>query len=148
MRISDWSSDVCSSDLSRNEPAFVFSSLEQLLELSPDDHSKRFDLAYAYAEAEMNDMALFHYHSVPPEARDYGTWNNLGVAYENQKLTIKAIYSYTESKKLGNTLAMSNLAYRFFQAGFLDEAKSVWEAAAKVHNKHQKVDPEFANTKD
>src|SRR3546814_5988279 len=92
MRISDWSSDVCSSDLkisrlgnavdvavekhasvaeralnkakaiaeksgltaqilsiensfskSRNEPAFVFSSLEQLLELSPDDHSKRLD---------------------------------------------------------------------------------------------------------
>src|SRR3546814_18822125 len=88
----------------------------------------------------MNDMALFHYHSVPPEARDYGTWNNLGVAYENQKLPIKAIYSYKESKKLGNTLAMSNLAYRFLHAGFLDEAKSVCEEAAKVPDHHQNVD--------
>src|SRR3546814_1575903 len=114
MRISDWSSDVCSSDLnsfskSRNEPAFVFSSLEQLLELSPDDHSKRFDLAYAYAEAEMNDMALFHYHSVPPEARDYGTWNNLGVAYENQKLPIKA---RSEERRVGKE-CVSTCRYRW-----------------------------------
>src|SRR3546814_4912296 len=95
----------------------------------------------------MNDMALFHYHSVPPEARDYGTWYNLGVAYENQKLPIKAIYSYKESKKLGNTLAMSTLAYRFLHAGFLDEAKSVCEEAAKATDTHPNGETELATIK-
>src|SRR3546814_14333800 len=42
---------------------------------------------------------------------------------------------------------MSNLAYRFLHAGFLDEAKSVCEEAAKVPDHHQNVDTALATIK-
>lgn len=124
----------------RDEKGFMFASLERLVEESPDDHSKRFDLAYAYSAAGMEDMALYHYHRVPYFARHEGHWNNLGVSYENQRLPIKAVAAYRKAKELGSTLAMSNLAHRYMQAGFLDEAREVCEEGAKIANHHKNVD--------
>ncbi|MGN6655753.1 MAG: hypothetical protein ACTHJ9_10485 [Rhodanobacter sp.] len=122
------------------EKGFMFAALERLLEEAPDNHSKRFELAYAYAEAGMEDMALYHYQRVPSQARSEGLWNNLGVSFDNQKLPIKSVAAYKEAKELGSTLAMSNLAQRYLHAGFLDEARAVCEMAAKVPNHHKNVD--------
>ena len=131
----------------RKENGFMFASLERLLESSPDDSSRRFELAYAYAEVGRHDMALFHYSRIPYRARNYSSWNNLGVAYDNQKLPIKSIYAYKKSKDLGNTLAMSNLANRFLQAGFLDEARELCEEAVRMPDHHENVDNSLARIK-
>jgi tetratricopeptide (TPR) repeat protein len=131
----------------RKEAGFEFASLERLLEMEPDDHSKRFELAYAYAEAGMGNMALFHYRLIPATAREDGVWNNLGAAYESQKLPIKAVNSYKKAEELGNTLAMSNLAYRFLHAGFLDEARKLCEIAVTLPEHHKNVDSALAAIK-
>src|SRR3546814_18876527 len=49
MRISDWSSDVCSSDL--------LAAFEAAVAANPDDHQARFDLAAAQIGAGQRDAA-------------------------------------------------------------------------------------------
>lgn len=132
----------------RKENGFFFASMEQLLEHSPDDHSMRFDLAYAYSDAGMADMALFHYLRIPYKDRSEVAWNNLGVAYENQKLPISSITAYKKSKAMGGTLAASNMAYRLLRSGFLDEARDICESALGVKDHHKNVDAALSQVKD
>lgn len=132
----------------RKENGFMFSAMERFLEEMPDDHSKRFDLAYAYGEAGLNDMSLFHYQRIPYGARWDSVWNNLGVAYENLKLPVKSIASYQKAKELGSTLAMSNMAYRFMNAGFLEQARAICEEAVQTPEHHKNVDTALAKVKE
>jgi tetratricopeptide (TPR) repeat protein len=132
----------------RGEKGFMFASLERLLEVTPDDHSRRFDLAYAYADAGLDDMALYHYQRVPYGARTDALWNNLGVSYASQKLPIKSVFSYKKARELGSTLAMSNLAHGYMQAGFLDEAREVCEEAARTPDHHKNVDSALTKAKE
>ena len=132
----------------RNEVGFRFASLERMLEERPDDHSTRFDLAYAYSEASMPDMALYHYLRIPYAERSDSTWNNLGVAYESQKLSAKSVSSYRSSIEKGGTLAASNLAHRFIGAGFIQEAAMVIESAASVSGHHKNVDSALVKLKE
>src|SRR5262249_26230804 len=64
---------------------------------------------------------------------------NLGVAFERTGLLGKAVSAYRESERLGETLAMSNLAQKFMSAGFLSEAEEECEKALKIENFHQNV---------
>jgi tetratricopeptide (TPR) repeat protein len=132
----------------RKEDGFMFAAMERFLEAEPDNYSKRFDLAYAYGEAKIHDMSMFHYQRIPPAARSDAVWNNLGVCYENQSLPVSSIHSYKRSKDLGSTLAMSNLAYRLVNAGFLEEAREVCAEAMQIDDHHKNVDSALAKLKD
>lgn len=131
----------------RNEPGFLFAAMERLLEQNPDDHSKRFELAYAYSDAGMADMAMYHYSRIPYGDRTEMAWNNLGVSYENQKLASKAVWAYRRSVREGGTLAASNLAHKYLGAGFVEEAREIAETAANVADHHKNVDSVLAQIK-
>src|SRR3546814_386396 len=65
MRISDWSSDVCSSDLDLHE-------LSQKVAQTPDDHQARFDLAMALFGAKRHPEAADQMLEIVRRDR---TWN-------------------------------------------------------------------------
>ena len=117
----------------------VIGAFERLIEINPGDIETRFELAYKYSDMSREDMAAFHYSRIPAKERTSSAWNNLGVSLERLGLPIQAITAYRESEKLGETLAMSNLAIRFLNAGFLLEAKKILDVALKIENHHKNV---------
>jgi tetratricopeptide (TPR) repeat protein len=121
--------------------------MERLVELQPDNDNIRFSLAYKHSEMGHNDLALLHYLKIREQTRGGGTWNNLGVAFEEAGLPAKAVNAYRQSKQLGETLAMSNLAHKFMSAGFLSEAEQECENALKMKDFHQNVATTLADLK-
>ncbi|MEN6489713.1 MAG: hypothetical protein ABFD66_12695 [Smithella sp.] len=112
---------------------------EKLLQVSPADIESRFKLAYKYATLSKNALALFHYLKIPESLRGSAAWNNLGVAFDNCNLTYKAVKAYRQAEILENTLAMSNLANKFINDGFLDEAKDICNHALFLKDYHKNV---------
>jgi tetratricopeptide (TPR) repeat protein len=115
-------------------------SLDLALEARPFDMSLRFKAARAYSQDGLHDLALLHYNddvNVNPNAE--AAWNNLGVEFEHFDLPIKAVSSYRESLAQKNSLAGANLAYRFLDAGFFNEAKAVLDDAKHLEDVHQNV---------
>jgi tetratricopeptide (TPR) repeat protein len=113
--------------------------LEQIAALDPTDVKARFDLAYQYSQIGSYDMALFHYQKIPRFARNSYTWNNLGVAYGHFRMRSKAVAAFRESANANETLAMSNLGFKFLNAGFLAEARAEAEKAFEIKDHHQNV---------
>ncbi len=112
---------------------------EAVLVNNPDDHERRFALAYKYAELAEDDLALFHYLLLVNVNPTGTNWNNLGVAQQNLGLPSKAIRSYRQSENLLETLAMSNIARRFIYAGFIDEAQDICNRATKIENFNKNI---------
>jgi tetratricopeptide (TPR) repeat protein len=109
---------------------------EKLLDLRPDDIDLRFELAYKYSDKGTEDLSLYHYLKIPHLERTPITWNNLGVQFDRFKLASKSVDAYRESEKHEETLAMSNLAYKFINAGFLKEAEEICNRALKTKDYH------------
>lgn len=109
-----------------------FGNTEALLDASPDDHDMRFQLAYKYSTVDRHDLALYHYTKIPLEQRWEGVWNNIGVANANLKLASKAVHAYRKSEEKSGTLAMSNIAHKFIDGGFLTEAEDICARAIKI----------------
>ena len=107
---------------------------EHMLELKPDDDDTRFELAYKYSQGNEDSLSFFHYLRIPRNRRQWMTWNNLGVEYEHFDLHVSSVDAYCEAEKLGNTLAMSNLAVKFTSAGFLSEALEICNRALNMKN--------------
>jgi tetratricopeptide (TPR) repeat protein len=115
---------------------------EALLELYPEDHYRRFSLAYKYAEDGEHDMALYHYRILSERNPDSTNWNNLGATLDNLKLPALSVSSYRQAEKMegsGKTLAMSNLAHKFINAGFLEEAKELSDRAISIIDYDQRI---------
>lgn len=106
--------------------------MEGLLDEKPFDHNARFSLAYKYSQVDEHDISLYHYKILIEQRQDKIDWNNIGWARERLKLPGKAIVSYRESEKLGETLAMSNLAFSFIGSGFFDEAKQLCTKSKEI----------------
>jgi tetratricopeptide (TPR) repeat protein len=102
---------------------------EAALELSPDDHGRRFSLAYKYSEDNENDLAFYHYRILTDRNPDGANWNNFGVALGRMNLDFSAVSAYRNSEKFGETLAMSNLAFKLIKEGFLKEANDLIKTA-------------------
>jgi hypothetical protein len=83
--------------------------LERILEITPDDNSTRFSLAYKYSDRN-NDLSLFHYLRIPEHERKSMAWNNLGVVFRQLDLPAKSVEAYRKAEEMGGTLAMSNIA--------------------------------------
>ena len=119
-------------------------AMERMVWLRPDDDDTRFSLAYAHSEANNDDMALHHYLAVPRARRKNHIWNNLGVVYQNFSAPARAIEAFEKSAEEGNTLAMSNLAYRYLNVGFLKEAREQLNKALKEEDPHKNVNQAYA----
>lgn len=114
-------------------------ALEGLSECGPDDQSRRFSVAYKHSELGNDDLSLNHYLKVPPQDRTATHWNNLAVALQTFGMPGKAVSAYRTSAEMGGTLAMSNLAYKFMNAGFFAEAQVEFDRALKIENFHKNV---------
>jgi tetratricopeptide (TPR) repeat protein len=132
----------------RKDEDIQISVLERKVELAPDDFDARFSLAYKHAQIGNDDVALYHYLQVPHDSRGAGTWNNLGIQFDNFKMPSSAVKAYRAAEEKGETLAMSNLAHKFMQAGFLKEAKEMFERARHLEDYHKNVDSGLAELKD
>jgi tetratricopeptide (TPR) repeat protein len=114
--------------------------LQKATEYKPNDTQLRFDAAYSSDEGDLDALALMHYEVLlnlkPDEA---SALNNIGVVYDQLKLPLQQIAYYKAAVKNGNTLAAANLAYRYLEAGFADEAKEVLNTAIMVEDAHPNV---------
>lgn len=123
-------------------------AMEAIVRLTPDDYDQRFNLAYAHSKEGNEDMALHHYLAIPPSHRSAATWNNLGVAYQNFSLPGKSVGAYRKAADEGETLAMSNLAYKLMGAGFLDEASQELKKAMSLESPHRNVGEAYSSLSD
>lgn len=113
--------------------------MEKALEINPFDDSLRFNLAYRYSEIGKEELALYHYKKVVSRNPSPSSWNNLGVSYANCNLNGKSIAAYKESKNLNETLAMANMAFRYIEAGFFEDAREILDEAVKIENYHPNI---------
>lgn len=126
----------------------LIASMEGIVDLAPDDMDVRFSLAHKHFEMGNREVAYSHYRKIPYQLRQAGTWNNLGVLFDNFKMPGKAVQAYRELAKMGETLAMSNLGYKYFNAGFLPEAQAECDKAFALKNYHkQSASPTFYSLK-
>jgi tetratricopeptide (TPR) repeat protein len=126
----------------------IFGLTERLLQIHPEDSDARFRLALRYSEAGYHDLAMFHYLKIPHQERAAGTWNNLGVEFDHFDLESKSVRAYRKAEELGETLAMSNLAQKLIQGGFLEEAEKICERAVKIKDYHKNVGYAITRIKD
>ena len=123
-------------------------ALERLASIDPDDQDNRFSLAFAHSKYGNEDLALNNYLLIPASSRTSAAWNNLGVSYQHFSVAGRSIEAYRRATGEGETLAMSNLAYKFMNAGFLDEAKSMLESAMGTSAPHRNVGEAYASLLD
>ncbi|MCX5720682.1 MAG: hypothetical protein NT179_01455 [Nitrospirae bacterium] len=116
-----------------------FGLTETLLDICPGDIDARFSLAFKYSEEGQAELSLYHYMKIPYQQREAATWNNLGVQFAHFNLESKSVRAYRTAEKLGETLAMSNLAQKLIGAGFLEEAEDICNRATKIENYHKNV---------
>jgi tetratricopeptide (TPR) repeat protein len=126
----------------------LFGLTERLLHINPSDTDARFNLAYNYSQKDQEDASLYHYLKIPDQERGAMTWNNLGVEFDHFNLASKAVSAYRKSEELGETLAMSNLAYKLIKAGFLHEAEELSKRAMTIQGYHKNVSHAVAKIKD
>ncbi len=125
-------------EIAKNDEV-VIGVMERLLAVDPADNDTRFALAYKYSELGNEDLALFHYSKIPAVERSAITWNNLGVAYNQLSLPAQSVTAYRQAEKMGETLAMSNLANSLVGVGFLPEAQQLCDAALAIKGFHKNV---------
>src|SRR5258708_20762601 len=130
-----------------NEQEATIALMERIVEIDPDDHGTRFNVAYKHSERGNNDLALFHYLKIPQPTRDGSAWNNLGVSFQHVGLPASAVGAYRRAELLGNTLAMSNLAQKLMSVGFLSEAQERCENALKIEDCHRNAASTLAQVK-
>jgi len=124
--------------LNDNQNCLAF--MEGFIDEKPYDHYTRFSLAYKYSQVDEHDISLYHYKILIEQRQDKSDWNNIGWSRENLKLPGKAITSYRESEKLGETLAISNLAYNLINSGFFDEATQLCTKAKERTDYNERID--------
>lgn len=121
---------------------------EAFLERRPDDHDRRFALAYKYGEIDEDDLATKHYQIIARRRPTEAVLNNLGVAQMALGLNSRAVQSYKESEAIGGTLAISNLAHKLIASGFLEEAKVICERAINIDNYDPQVGSAISRIKE
>jgi tetratricopeptide (TPR) repeat protein len=101
------------------------SALEAAVQLTPLDTSRRFKLAYLYAEKKRPRLAIFHYRVNRSQNKDDVTSiNNLAVAYGEIGLPDAEVRNY-QSILDKHDLAKANLANIYVRAGFLDAGRKL-----------------------
>ena len=115
------------------------SILEKMTELRPGYPPIRFSLAYKHGEVGNSSLALRHYLKIPPAERTAVAWNNLGAAFADFGMPIKAMEAYRVSENENETLAMCNIGFKLLAAGLFPEAKQEADKAAAIKGHHKNV---------
>ncbi len=116
-----------------------FASFEQALEIDPGNADLRFHLAYWYSNSNWNLLALTHYLILISQGATGMAANNLGVALQHFSLPILAIDNYRHAAESGVALARGNLAVKFIDGGFIEEAMSEIGAGEKLDSSNNMV---------
>ena len=111
-------------------------AMERIVELDPSDSRTRWNLAFQHSNLGQHDLSLIHYLEIPWGERSASAWNNIGVEYNQFKISSKAVKAFQKSFKLGESIAGSNLAEELLSVGFLDEAKKLCEEAIAMPDPH------------
>jgi tetratricopeptide (TPR) repeat protein len=121
-------------------------ALEKAIENAPNDTDLLFGAAYSYSEADMHNLSLLHYKTLlgfNPESS--AALNNSGVTYDKLSLPNRSVASYKKAAKLNNTLASANIAYRYMNAGFSEEASIILKEASRQEHPHKNVGSAMAS---
>ena len=103
------------------EKFFIYS--EGCLDIDPRYTTLRFNLAYNYAQKEQHKLSFLHDKKLSETAEQPMALNNLGVQYYRLGMPGKSIESYNQAANHNITLAMANLAQRYFNEGFIEDAR-------------------------
>ncbi len=115
-------------------------SLEKAIEIDSSDNSLLFQAAYAQSEAGLPALAITNYEAqLRQNPDDASTLNNLGAEFNGLGMSIQSVRYYTKSAEGHETLAMSNLAYKFIEVGFITEAESILRKAQEEKSVHPNV---------
>ena len=131
-----------------NDKDLLLGLTERLMHLHPEDTDTRFSLAHKYSKVGYHDVSLLHYLKIPYQERGAATWNNLGVEFDHFELQSKSVKAYRKAEELSETLAMSNLAQKFINAGFLEEAEKICNSAVKIEDYHKNIGSSISRIKD
>lgn len=109
----------------------------------PANRNLRFSLAYDYSRLEFHHLSTLHYERLVATHESTGGNNNLAVEYETLDLPFQATKFFKKSRDGKGTLAMANLAMRFIDKGFSDEATGLFteaiQAAAAGAELHENI---------
>jgi hypothetical protein len=122
----------------KDEP-FTIALLERHLELNPDDYDARFQLAFKQSAAGNEAISLHHYYKIPSGERIPMAWNNIGATADQLGLPVKAIAAFNRAAEMDETLAMSNLAFKLLNIGFLELAQEQCSKALTKPKPHPNV---------
>ncbi|MBT7084659.1 MAG: hypothetical protein HN931_00615 [Desulfobacterales bacterium] len=125
----------------------IFGLTEKLLELTPGDVNMRFFLAYNYSQTENKELSLLHYLKIPNQLRGSGSWNNIGAQYSRFDINCKSVIAYRKAEELGSTIAMSNMAKKLIEAGFLSEAQKICDKAVSIDDYHKNIGDDITQIK-
>ncbi len=109
---------------------FVFA--EKALDINPVNNGLRFKVAYKYSNMDKEDLALYHYKKLLEGSEDIMALNNIGVAYSNLGMPSKSVGFYEKASEKKNTLANSNLAYKYLNVGFTELAEKLLKSADEL----------------
>lgn len=116
---------------SPNRDVSSFAFAESFLRDKPDA-ALRFSLGRDYQDAGLDGLAMFHFKTMVERSPDNGgACNNFGVSAALLGLPILSVNLYKRAIKEGELLGTSNLAYRYLEHGFADEALGLVQAVLK-----------------
>lgn len=130
-----------------DHPLIRIAAMEHQVSIDPTDADKRFSLAYAYSETGDPSATLMHYLAIPDARRSETAWNNLAVARQALKLPVLAIDAYQVADAKGSSLAMSNLAQAYINAGFYFEAEGMCKKGLESSDPHDNLPAMFSQIK-
>ncbi|MCO5239656.1 MAG: hypothetical protein M9904_06345 [Chitinophagaceae bacterium] len=120
-------------------------AIELAVKHDPTSKEYLFEAGYSYSnlyretENKILPLSLLHYKELVSFSDNAAGYNNLGVAYSELQMPNKAVKNYKKAIDLKNTLAASNLAYKYIYQGFFEEAKTLLEQAKNETNVDKNV---------
>lgn len=106
-------------------------ALEMLLNIKPNDTDLLFKAGFTYSKDISNHLAYLHYRNLLKYIpKNSSALNNIAVTLGELKLPINSITNYKKSWELKETLSAANLASKFVEAGFIDEARDILKQAS------------------
>jgi len=120
---------------------------EKALDINPVDARLRFNLGFKYGNIDKPDLAVHHYKQLLKVEEDPMGFNNIGVEYSNLNIKTKSISYFKKAVEKKNALAHSNLANKYTEEGFIEEANSLLKKADELSREDREVHPNVGYSK-
>lgn len=124
-------------------------ALEKAIQYNPSDTRALFDAGYSFSENDFDALSLLHYNTILKFKSNHGTaLNNIAVAYGELQMPVHETEFLKRAVEENNTLAASNLAKQYIDAGFAEEASQVLNRARRQDDAHPNVGRALADIAD